>query len=127
MIISPTRATLCTPPVEVVVLFLSTGTEIQLHCNVRYQKEAMGVISNNQDLILRMDPESGLLTLVQEVMVRVEICRDRHDRRSCKTFANCVNFPGKQRDFLHNMCRISRLTHTKCDFALKLLKLYTLS
>ena len=87
----------------------------------------MGVIQNNQDLILRMDPESGLLTLVQEVMVRVEICRDRHDRRSCKTFANCVNFPGKQRNFLHNMQRSTRFTHTKCAFALKLLKLYTLS
>ena len=55
------------------VLFLSTGTEIQLHYNVRYQKEAMGVISNNQDLILRMDPESGLLTLVQEVIMAIMI------------------------------------------------------
>ena len=55
------------------MLFLSTGTEIQLHCDVRYQKEAMGVISNNQDLILRMDPESGLLTLVQEVMMVIMI------------------------------------------------------
>ena len=73
MINSSTRATLCTPPVGVVVLFLSTGKEIQLHCNVRYQKEAMGVIANNQDLILRMDPESGLLTLVQEVMVVIMI------------------------------------------------------
>ena len=73
MIKSSTRATLCTPPVGVVALFLSTGTEIQLHYNVRYQKEAMGVISNNQDLILRMDPESGLLTLVQEVIMAIMI------------------------------------------------------
>ena len=57
-------------------------------------------------------------------IIRVEICRDR---RSCKIFANCVNFPKKQRNFLHHMRRSTRFTHTKCDFALKLLKLYTLS
>ena len=58
-------------------------------------------------------------------MDTAKICRDRHDRRSCKIFANCVNFPGKQRDFLNNMRRSPRFTHTKCDFALKLLKFYT--
>ena len=52
---------------------------------------------------------------------RVEICRDRHNRRLCKICASCVNFPGKQRDFSHNLRRTSRFTHTKCDFALKLL------
>ena len=56
---------------------------------------------------------------------RVEICRDLHDRQSCKICASCVNFPGKQRDFSHNLRRTSRFTHTKCDFALKLLKVYT--
>ena len=56
---------------------------------------------------------------------RVEICRDRHDRRSCKICASCVNFPGKKRNFSHNLRRTSRFTHTKCDFA-KLLKLDTL-
>ena len=55
------------------VLFLSIGTDTQLHCDVRYHKEAMRVIANNQDFILRMDPESGLLTLVQEVMVVIMI------------------------------------------------------
>ena len=73
MINSSTRATLCTPPVGVVVLFLSTGTEIQLLCDVRYQNKALGVIANNKDLILRMDPESGLLTLVQEVIMAIMI------------------------------------------------------
>ena len=58
---------------------------------------------------------------------RVQICHNRHDRRSCKIFANCVNFPGKIRDFMHNMRRSTRFTHTMCDFALKLLRLYTLS
>ena len=53
---------------------------------------------------------------------RVEICRDRHDRRSCKICASCVNFPRKQRDFSHNLRRTSRFTHTKCYFALKLCK-----
>ena len=73
MINSSTRATLCTPPVGVVVLFLSIGTDTQLHCDVRYHKEAMRVIANNQDFILRMDPESGLLTLVQEVIMAIMI------------------------------------------------------
>ena len=58
---------------------------------------------------------------------RVEICRDRHDRRSCKIFASCVYFPGKQHNFSHNLRRTTRFTHTKCDFSLKLLKFYTLS
>ena len=62
----------------------------------------------------------------QNTISRVEICRDRQDRRSCKIFANCVNVPGKQRNFLHNMRRSTRFTHTKCDFALKLSKFYTL-
>ena len=31
---------------------------------------------------------------------RLEICRDRHDRRSCKIFVSCVNFSKKQRGFL---------------------------
>ena len=62
-----------------------------------------------------------------QVFYRVEICRDRHDRRSCEICSRCVNFPGKQRDFSHNLRRTSRFTHTKCDFALKLLKFYTLS
>ena len=53
---------------------------------------------------------------------RVEICRDRHDQRSCKICASCVNFPGKQRNLLHNLRRTARFTHTKCDFALQLLK-----
>ena len=58
---------------------------------------------------------------------RVEICRDRHGRRSCKICASCVNFPGNQRDVSHNLRRTTRFTHTRCDFALKLLKFYTLS
>ena len=36
------------------------------------------------------------------LVLRVEIC---HDRRSCKICARCVNFPGKQRDALHNFCK----------------------
>ena len=58
---------------------------------------------------------------------RVEICRDRHDRRSCKICSRCVNFPGKQRGFSHNLRRTTKFTHTKCDFALKMSKVYTLS
>ena len=58
---------------------------------------------------------------------RVEIFRDRHDRRSRKMCASCVKFPGKQCNFSHNLPKTTRFTHTKCDFALKLLKFYTLS
>ena len=56
---------------------------------------------------------------------RVDICRDRHDRRSCKLCSSCVNFPGKQRNFSNNLRTTTRFTHTKCDFALKLLRFYT--
>ena len=59
--------------------------------------------------------------------VRVEICRDRHDRRSCKICASCVNFSRKQRNFSHNLHKTTRFTPVKCDYALKLLKFYTLS
>ena len=62
-----------------------------------------------------------VLALREYAADRVEICRDRHDRRSCKICASCVIFSGKQRDFLHNLHKTSRFTHTKCDFALKLL------
>ena len=57
----------------------------------------------------------------------VEICRDRHDRRSCKICASCVKFHGTQRNFSHNLPKTTRFTHTKCDFALKLLRFYILS
>ena len=68
-----------------------------------------------------------VLKLFRRQRSRVEICRDRHDRRSCKICSRCVNFPGKQRNFSHNLRRTTRFTHTKCDFALKPLKIYTLS
>ena len=60
-------------------------------------------------------------------VTRIEICHDRHDQPSCKICSSCVNFPRKQRDFLHNLRRTTRFTHTECDFALKVLKFYTLS
>ena len=56
---------------------------------------------------------------------RVELFRDRHDQWSCEICASCVDFPGKQRNFLHNLHRTTKFTHTKCDFALKRLRLYT--
>ena len=73
------------------------------------------------------NPKNWLKGGLRFVPSRVEIFRDRHDRRSCKIFANCVNFPGKQRNFLHHLRRSTRFTYTKCDLALKLLKLYNLS
>ena len=46
-----------------------------------------------------------------EDIIRVEICRDRHDRRSCKICASCVNFHRKQRDWLVNSFDLVRV----CD------------
>ena len=46
----------------------------------------------------------------------VEICRNH---QLCKICARCVDFPGKQRNFSHNLHTTTRFTHTKCDFALK--------
>ena len=44
---------------------------------------------------------------------RLEICRDRRDRRSCKIFVSCVNFSRKQRSFL----RILQVyTHLNVNF-----------
>ena len=48
---------------------------------------------------------------LNDELVRVEICRDRRDWRSCKICASCVNFPGKQYDFSQNLRRITRFTH----------------
>ena len=62
-----------------------------------------------------------------QLVCRVEICHDRRDQRSCKICASCVNFSGKQRNFPHNLPKTTRFLHTKCDFALKPLKFYTLS
>ena len=41
-------------------------------------------------------------------MPRLEICRDRRDRRSCKIFVSCVNFSRKQRSFF----LFCKFTHT---------------
>ena len=45
------------------------------------------------------------LKLFRRQRSRVEICRDHHDRRSCKMCADCVIFSWKQREFLHNLRR----------------------
>ena len=74
--------------------------------------------------------EMKILTFDKHVVVkrrgnsRVEICRDRRDRWSCKICANCVIFPGEQCDFSQNLRRIQDL-HTPS--VLKLLKFYTIS
>ena len=66
-------------------------------------------------------------TQFRSLSTRVEVCHHHRDRRSCKICTSCVNFPGYQCDVLHNLRRTTIFTHTKCDFVLKLLKLYTLS
>ena len=47
------------------------------------------------------------------VSSRLEICRDRRDRRSCKIFVSCVNFSRKQRSFL-NILQV--YTHLNINF-----------
>ena len=48
---------------------------------------------------------------------RLEICRDRRDRRSCKNSSNCVNFSWKQRIFLQNLHINMKFTHLFGKFA----------
>ena len=47
---------------------------------------------------------------------RLEICRDRRDRRSCKIFPSCVNFSRKQRCSLSNLHRNMKFTQLFGDF-----------
>ena len=47
---------------------------------------------------------------------RLEICRDRRDRRSCKIFPSCVNFSRKQRGSLSNLHRNMKFTQLFGDF-----------
>ena len=55
---------------------------------------------------------------------RLGICRDRHDRQSCKIFVNCVNFSRKQRSFLHILQVYTHPNvHTLFNFSLKRAKL----
>ena len=58
---------------------------------------------------------------------RVDICRDRHDLRSCKICASCVKFSGKQCFFLHNLRRCPKFTHARCDFTFESFNFYTFS
>ena len=62
-------------------------------------------------------------TQVKSLATRVEVCHLCRDRRSCKICTSCVNLPEKKRNFSHNLHRTTRFTNTKCDFALKLLKI----
>ena len=43
------------------------------------------------------------INLIISLLHRLEICRDRRDRRSCKIFVSCVNFSRKQCSFSHNL------------------------
>ena len=54
--------------------------------------------------------------LVLEFRPRLEICRDRRDRRSCKIFPSCVNFSGKQRVSLSNLHRNMKFTQLFGNF-----------
>ena len=42
--------------------------------------------------------QGGPFSLVE---IRLGICRDRRDQRSCKIFVSCVNFSRKQSSFLY--------------------------
>ena len=50
---------------------------------------------------------------VYHTIPRLGICRDRRDRRSCKSFVSCVNFSRKQRSFLHIL---QIFTHLNVNF-----------
>ena len=57
-------------------------------------------------------------------IARLEICRDRHDQRSCKIFSNCVNFSWKQRVSLQNLRINMKFTHLFGKFTHPFLKSY---
>ena len=46
-----------------------------------------------------------------DLVPRLEISRDRRDRRSCKFFSSCVIFSRKQRVSLQNLRRNMKFTH----------------
>ena len=58
-----------------------------------------------QDCAKKMQPFKYL------ILIRAEICHDRHNRQSCKIRASCVNFSKKRRVFLHNFVEVQDL-HT---------------
>ena len=54
-----------------------------------------------------------LSVFLPSIALRLGICRDRRDRRSCKSFVSCVNFSRKQRSFLHIL---QIFTHLNVNF-----------
>ena len=52
------------------------------------------------------------ILLIWYILHRVHNCHDCHDRRSCKIFVSCVNFPRKQRIFLHILQVYTHLMQT---------------
>ena len=59
------------------------------------------------DVLFETDPLNKMISS------RLGICRDRRDRRSCKSFVSCVNFSKKQRSFLHIL---QIFTHLNVNF-----------
>ena len=55
---------------------------------------------------------------------RLEICRDRRDRQSCKNSSNCVYFSWKQRISLQNLHINMKFTHLFGKFAHPFLQSY---
>ena len=56
-----------------------------------------------------------MVMVVRMIVVRLEICRDRHDRRSCKKISSCVIFSKKQRNSLQICEDIwNSLDHLEC-------------
>ena len=54
--------------------------------------------------------------IMTEITTRLEICRDRRDRRSCKIFPSCVIFSRKQRGSLSNLHRNMKFTQLFGNF-----------
>ena len=49
-------------------------------------------------------------------VIRLEICHDRRERRSCKIFPSCVNFSRKQHGSLSNLHRNMKFTQLFGNF-----------
>ena len=61
--------------------------------------------------------------LIKEIF-RLEICRGRHDRQSCKNIYNCVNFSRKQHVSLQNLHINIKFTHLFGEFTHPFLQSY---
>ena len=95
---------------KLLVDFLWRGTKVASQLFSTIDKESQSKAKQNKGKQSKKTKQSGIIS-------RLEICRDRRDRRSCKNSSNCVNFSWKQRIFLQNLHINMKFTHLFVKFA----------